>query len=148
MSIEPKELLLKMKDFEFVYDTKIGKAVNKKHEEDKKYVFKILDLLYANYDRVRYVDDLSDSVIGKGKWSVLISQKFAVADKRFPIPQVPFNFRCEGKTNMTMKAKHAYYMLIGFFQECEDEICVSLNFRDSENRKVFKNLVKNNKIKV
>lgn len=142
MNIEPKELLLKMKEYDFVYDTKIGQVLNKKAEEDKFYVFKMLDLLYKNYDRVRYIDDLSDSVIGKGKWALLFSQKFAMADKRLPIPQVPFHIKIQGKNDLSMKAKHAYLMLIGFFQELEDEICVCLNFKDEENRKFYKKLVK------
>ncbi|MFS0812990.1 hypothetical protein [Peribacillus phoenicis] len=66
MSVEPKELLKKMKEYDFIYDTSFGKVVNKGHEEDKEYIFKILDLLHDNFDRVRYADDLSDTVIGKG----------------------------------------------------------------------------------
>ena len=143
MNIEPKELLLKMKEHDFVYDTKVGKMVNKKYEEDKAYVFKILDLLYENFHRVRFVDDLSESVIGKGKWAVLISQKFAVADKRIPIPTVPFHLQYDGKINISIMAKHSYFMLIGFFQELDDEICVSLNFKNDEYRKIYKKLVEN-----
>ena len=143
MNIEPKELLIKMKEHDFVYDTTVGKMVNKNYEEDKAYVFKILDLLYENFYRVRFVDDLSESVIGKGKWAVLISQKFAMADKRIPIPQVPFHLKYDGKNDISIKAKHSYFMLIGFFQELDDEICVSLNFKKEEYRNMYKKLVKN-----
>ncbi|WP_143560965.1 MULTISPECIES: hypothetical protein [Sporosarcina] len=80
-------------------------------------MYKILELLYENFHKVRFVDDLSESVIGKGKWAVLISQKFAMADKRFPIPQVPFHLKYDGKDNIFIKSKHSYFMLIGFFQE-------------------------------
>lgn len=141
MKVEPRDLLIKMKEFEFVYDTKLGKAFNKNFEEDKYYVFKILDLLHQNFGRVRYVDDLSDSVIGKDKWALLISQKFAMQDKRIPIPQVPFHIKYSGKNDLSLNAKHAYLMLIGFFQELTDEICVSLNFKDEEYRSIYKKLV-------
>lgn len=143
MNIEPKELLLKMKEDDFVYDTTVGKMVNKKYEEDKAYVFKILDLLYEKFHRVRFVDDLSERVIGKGKWAVLISQKFAMADKRIPIPQVPFHLKYDGENDIYIKPKHSYFMLIGFFQELDDEICVMLNFKNEEYRKMYKKLVKN-----
>lgn len=142
MNIEPRELLLKMKEYDFVYDTTVGKMVNKNYEEDKAYVFKILDLLYENFHRVRFVNDLSESVIGKGKWAVLISQKFAMADKRIPLPQVPFHLKYDGKNDISIKSKHSYFMLIGFFQESDDEICVSLNFKNEEYRKIYKKLVK------
>lgn len=79
---------------------------------------------------------------GKGKWAVMISQKYAMMDKRVPIPQVPFHFKYDGKNDLSIKAKHAYLMLMGFFQETEDEICVMLNFRDEECRKVYKKLMK------
>ena len=142
MDIEPKELLLKMKEYDFLYDTAVGKMVNKNHEEDKAYVFKILDLLYENSHRVRFVDDLSESIIGKGKWAVLISQKLALADKRIPIPQVPFHLKYDGKNDIFINARRSYFMLIGFFQELDDEICVYLNFKDDEYRKMYKKVVK------
>ncbi|PIC65916.1 hypothetical protein CSV78_15215 [Sporosarcina sp. P16a] len=142
MNIESKELLLKMKEYDFVYDTTVGKMVNTNSQEDKAYVFKILDLLYENFHKVRFVDDLSESVIGKGKWAVLISQKFAMVDKRIPIPQVPFHLKYDGKDDISMKAKHSYFLLIGFFQELDDEIYVSLNFKNEEYRRVYKELVK------
>ncbi|MEJ9230812.1 hypothetical protein LAV79_15245 [Peribacillus butanolivorans] len=92
MSVDSSELLLKMKEHDFIYDSKIGKMVNKNHEEDKDYVFKILDLLYKNFHRVKYVDDLSPSI----KWGILISQKYAVMDKRIPLPQVPLSIQYDG----------------------------------------------------
>ncbi|WP_261133801.1 hypothetical protein [Bacillus sp. Marseille-Q3570] len=138
MTIEPKELLLRMKECEYLFDSKLGQTINKNYEEDKKHVLKILDLLYQNYERVRYVDDLSDSKIGKKKWGLLISEKFAMMDKRVPIPQVPFHLVAEGKNKVLIKPKHAYLMLQGFFHELEDEICVVLNFKDKECRKVFR----------
>lgn len=147
MNIESKELLLKMKEYDFIFDTKIGKMVNKGYEEDKWYVFKILDLLYENFDRIVYVDDLSESIIGKGKWSILISQKFAIADKRLPIPQVPFYMRYSDKTFTFIRPKHAYLMLIGFFQEMNEKIYVSLNFKEDSYRKEFKQLTKDKELK-
>lgn len=143
MNIEPKELLLKMKEHDFVYDTPVGKMANKNYKEDKAYVFKILDLLYENFHRVIFVEDLSASTIGKGKWAVLISQKFAMVDKRIPIPQVPFNFKYDGKIDISIKAKHSYFMLIGFFKELDHEIYVFLNFKNEEYRKLYKKFVKN-----
>lgn len=142
MSVSPRELLLKMKEEEFVYDTKIGKALNRRHSEDKDYVLKTLDLLHQNFDRVRYIDDLSESKIGKGKWAVMISAKFAMLDKRFPIPQVPFHIKVAGKNELSMNAKQAYLTLIGFFQELNDEICVVLNFKNNEYRTFYKELTK------
>ena len=47
MNIEPKELLLKMKEHDFIYDAAVGKMVNKNYQEDKAYVFKILDLKFS-----------------------------------------------------------------------------------------------------
>lgn len=146
MSIEPKELLLKMKESQFVFDTKIGQTLNNNSEDDKKYVVNILDLLYENYSRVRYVDDLSDSKIGKGKWAVLVSEKFAMMDKRIPIPQVPFHIVVDGKNKISMSAKNAYMLLIGFFKETDDEVCVALNFKNREYRKVFKENVSYTKV--
>src|SRR4051812_24616452 len=98
MKLESKELLLKMKECDFVFDSKVGQVLNKNYEEDKKYVLEILDLLYQNLEKVRFVDDLSESVIGKGKWAILISEKFAMMDKRIPIPQVPFHLKFAGKS--------------------------------------------------
>lgn len=138
MSIDPKELLLKMKKCEFVFDTTVGKALNKNHEEDKRYVLKILDLLHENRDRVKYVDDLSSSKLEEPKWAVLISEKLAMLDKRVPIPQVPFHIVVDGKNKLTMRSKNAYLLLVGFFQELEDDIQVCLNFRNAEYRKVFR----------
>lgn len=89
MVTEPKELLLKMKECEFVFDSKIGQSLNWNYDEDKYYVLKILDLLFENYDRIQYIDDLSSSKIGKKSWALLISEKFAMVDKKSPIPQVP-----------------------------------------------------------
>lgn len=142
MTIEPKQFLSRMKEHEFIYDTKLGKVVNKQSEQDKEYVFKTLDLLEANFDRVRYVDDLSDKVIGKNNWAVLISQKYAMMDKRMPIPQVPFHLKFNGKNSFALRNREAYYMLVGFLQESNEEICVSLNFRDEECRKEWKALIK------
>ncbi|MFU2014770.1 hypothetical protein ACM6Q7_06785 [Peribacillus butanolivorans] len=147
MSVDTRDLLLKMKEHDFVYDSKIGKMVNKNHEEDKDYVFKILDLLYKNFHRVKYVDDLSPSVIGKNKWGILISQKYAVMDKRFPLPQVPFSIQYDGLMGSLFRGKPAYLMLIGFLQETEEEIYVSLNFKDEEYRKIYKKLSKDNELK-
>ncbi|MDQ0975901.1 hypothetical protein QFZ31_005779 [Neobacillus niacini] len=126
MSIEPRELLLKMKQYEFVYDTKIGQVMNPKADEDKEYVLKILDLLYKNFDRVRYIDDMGSKYTGKGAWAVMLSQKFALLDKRIPIPQVPFHIKIDGKNDLSIKTKHAYLMLVGFFKESDNEICVCL----------------------
>lgn len=112
--------------------------VNKKYEEDKAYVFKILDLLYENFHRVRFVDDLSESV-----WGVLISQKFAIMDKRIPLPQFPFFLKYDGKQGIFIKPKHSYFMLIGFSQELDDEICVLLNFKNEEYRNMYKKFVNN-----
>jgi hypothetical protein len=92
MTIEPRELLLKMKQYEFVYDTKIGQVMNPKADEDKEYVLKILDLLYENFDRVRYVDDMGSKYTGKNAWAVMLSQKFAVLDKRMPIKNALWNY--------------------------------------------------------
>lgn len=142
MSIEPKELLLKMKEHDFIYDTKLGKVMNKNPEEDKYYIFKILDLLYNNFGRVKFTDDTSSSVIGKGKWAILISQKFAMIDKRVPLPQVPFHIKYDGKDSLTLKAKHAYFMLIGLIQETDEEIYVILNFKDEKYREEYKKLIK------
>ena len=145
MSVKHKELLQKMKEYDFIYDTKIGQVISKKRaEEDKEYIFKMLDLLYENYHRVRYVDDLSSSVIGKGAWAIMFSQKFAMMDKRIPIPQVPWHIKIEGKNDLSIRTKHAYYMLIGFFKDTDEEICVALNFKDKENRKIYKALIKDN----
>ncbi|WP_207118050.1 hypothetical protein [Peribacillus simplex] len=140
MNVEPKELLMKMKEYDFIYDTSIGKVVNKEHEEDKEYVFKILDLLYENFDRVRYADDLSDTVIGKKKWTILISQKFAMMDKRIPVPQVPLHMTYDRSLRGAFRGKQAYLMLVGVLKETEEEIYVSLNFKDEEYRKVFKKI--------
>ncbi|MGN7170840.1 hypothetical protein ACTHSJ_33770 [Paenibacillus cellulositrophicus] len=142
MSVNSKDLLMKMKEEAFVYDTSIGKALNKKHDEDKQYVLKILDLLHLNFDRVKYVEDLSSSNIGRGKWAVMISAKFAMMDKRIPIPQVPFHIKIDGHNELSMNAKSAYFMLIGFFQELDDEIYVFLNFKNNDYRNEFKALVK------
>lgn len=147
MSVYSKDLLMKMKEEDFVYDTGIGKALIKNHDQDKQYVLKIIDLLYLNFDRVRYVDDLSSSKIGKGKWAVMISAKFAMMDKRMPIPQVPFHIKIDGHNELSMNAKHAYLMLIGFFQELDDEICVALNFKNTEYRNEFKVLAKETIVK-
>lgn len=140
MSVDSRALLLKMKEHDFFYDSKIGRVINKNHEEDKDYVFKILDLLYKNFHRVKYVDDLSPSIIGKNKWGILISQKYAVMDKRFPLPQVPLSIQYDGLFGSLFKGKPAYLMLIGLLQESEEEIYVALNFKDEENRKIFKKL--------
>ena len=126
-----------MKRCEFVFDTKVGQTFNRNYDEDKKYVLKILDLLYENYERIRYVDDLSNSKTGKKKWAVLISEKFARMDKRVPIPQVPFNFEVDGKNMFTMKPKHAFLMLVGFFEMLDEEIFVALNFKDKYYREIF-----------
>jgi len=142
MNIEPKELLVRMKQYDFIYDSKLGQVVNKFHEEDKEYIFKMLDLLYENYDRVRYIDDMGES---KGRYALLVSQKFALADKRVPIPQVPFSFQYNGKPYAIWRAKIAYYLLIGIMQETDEEICVSLNFKDEKYRKVFKQLTNKKK---
>lgn len=138
---EAKELLLKMKKVEFIYDTKLGKLLNKNHQQDKDYVLKILDLLYQNYDRVKYVDDLSDSVIGKGNWALLISEKFAMMNKLIPVPQLPFHVKIAGRNDAFINSKYTYYMLIGFFKDTDNEIYVSLNFRNKEHRKAFKALI-------
>ena len=143
MTITPKELLLKMKDYDFVYDTTLGKKLNKNYEEDKVYVFKILDLLYENFHRIRFVNDLGKSAIGKGNWAVLVSQKFAMLNKTIPVPQAPFHFQYDGKIDLSIKVKHAYFMLMGFFKESEREIYVCLNFKDKEYRKFYKELLKN-----
>lgn len=142
MSVNARDLLLKMKEADFVYDTGIGKVVNKNHDQDKQYVLKMLDLLYQNFDRVKYVDDLSSSKIGKDKWAVIISARFAMIDKRIPIPQLPFHIKVDGHNEAFMNARHAYLMLIGFFQELDDEIYVCLNFRNTECRNAFKALTK------
>lgn len=145
--LNPKELLVKMKEFDFVYDTKLGKAVNKNAEVDKEYIFKILDLLYDNYERVKFVDDMSSSTVGKTSWGLLLSQKFAMLDKRLPIPQIPFHMRYDGVIfDMSMKAKHAYLMLIGFFQELDEDIYVALNFKDEKYRKYYKAILKNSPV--
>jgi len=49
----------------------------------------------------------------------------------------------DGKNDISIKTKHSYFMLIGFFQELDDEIYVSLNFKNEEYRKMYKKLVKN-----
>lgn len=144
---EPRELLLKIKEYDFIYDSKLGRAVNKNHEEDKQYVFKLLDLLYENFERVKLVDDLSPSVIGKKRWALLFSQKFAIADKRLPIPQVPFHIRYDGKDDLGLKSKYAYLMMIGFFQETEEDVYVSLNFKDEIYRKQFKEVCLDKELK-
>lgn len=146
MTITAQELLLKMQGKDFIFDTAIGKMVNKKYQEDKDYVIKILSLLYTHFERVVYVDDLSDSITGKGKWAMLISEKYAIADKRLPLPQVPFHMRYE-KTISFIRPKYAYLMLIGFFQELDEEIYVSLNFKDEALRKEFKQLAKDKELK-
>ena len=139
MVTEPKELLLKMKECEYVFDTKIGKSLNRNYDEDKYYVLKILDLLYENYDRIQYIDDLSSSMIGKKSWALLISEKFAMMDKRIPIPQVPFHIIAEGKNRLTMRPKEGYLLLSGFFKALDDEIHVFLNFKNSDLRNIFMN---------
>ncbi|PKR82893.1 hypothetical protein [Heyndrickxia camelliae] len=145
MTIEPREFLMNMKEHDFVYDMKKLSAVfNRNHEEDKEYVFKILDLLYENYDRVKYIDDMSEKYTGKDGWAVLISQKFAMADKRIPIPQAPFHIKINGKNDISMKAKIAYMLLIGFLKETDEPIHVSLNFKDEVYRKTYKQYVKEN----
>ncbi len=141
-----KELLLRMKEREFVFDTKIGQKLNKNFEEDKFYILKILDLLHENFDKVKFVDDLSSSVIGKKKWAVMVSEKFAMMDKRIPIPQVPFHIVVEGRNETSMKAKHAFYMLKGYLEEENEAIYVALNFRHPEYRKLYKELIKGEKI--
>ncbi|AZV43658.1 hypothetical protein BAOM_3049 [Peribacillus asahii] len=146
MTIDPRELLLKMKEYDFIYDTKLGKIMNKKSEEDKYFIFKILDLLYDNFDRVKYTDDLSESVIGKEKWGILISQKFAISDKRMPIPQVPFNLLYSSKLiSMSLSARQGYYTLVGLLLETDEDIYVMLNFRDEKYRKEYKRLTKEKK---
>ncbi|MGE7219629.1 hypothetical protein ACQKJC_24645 [Priestia koreensis] len=75
-----------MKACEFVLDMSLGQVLNENAGENKEYVVKILDLLYEHFDRVRYVNDLSASVTGKNGWSVMVSEKFAMMDKRVPIP--------------------------------------------------------------
>jgi hypothetical protein len=142
MTIEPRDLLLRMKEYDFIYDSKVGKVMNKKHEEDKFYLFKILDLLHENFHRVRYVNDMGSKATGKVAWAVMFSQKFAMKDKRIPLPQVPFHFKYDGKNDLSIKAKHAYLMLVGFFHDTENEICVMLNFKDEECRKEYKKLMK------
>jgi hypothetical protein len=139
MVAEPKELLLKMKECEYVFDTKIGQSLNRNYDEDKYYVLKILDLLFENYDRIQYIDDLSSSKIGKKSWALLISEKFAMMDKRIPIPQVPFHIITEGKNRLTMRPKEGYLLLLGFLKALDDEIHVCLNFKNTELRNIFMN---------
>jgi hypothetical protein len=136
--INDKELLMKMKESELIFDTKIGQMVNKGHQEDKEYVCKILDLLYENFDRVVYVDDRSDTIIGKDKWSMMVSQKYALVEKHIPLPTFPFHLTYDGKLLKFIKPKFAYLMLIGFFKELDEDIYVSLNFKDEELRRKFK----------
>lgn len=138
MIVEAKELLMKMKESELIFDTKIGKMVNKGHQGDKEHVCKILDLLYENFDRVVYVDDRSDTIIGKDKWSLMVSQKYALVENYIPLPTFPFHLTYDGNLLKFIKPKHAYLMLIGFFKELDEDIYVSLNFKDEELRKKFK----------
>lgn len=136
--INDKELLMKMKESEFIFDTKIGKMVNKEYQEDKEYVCKILDLLYENFDRVVYVDDRSDTIIGKGKWSLMVSQKYAMVEKHIPLPTFPFHMSYNGKNFTFIRPKYAFLMLIGFFKELDENIYVSLSFKEDEFRRKFK----------
>jgi hypothetical protein len=105
-----------------------------------------LDLLYHNFERIRYIDDLSSSKIGKDKWAVMISEKFAKMDKRIPIPQVPFHIKIDEKDEIFMNAKHTDLMLIGLFQELDEELYVALNFKNNEFRKMFKHKTQNQEL--
>ncbi len=105
-----------------------------------------MDLLYEHFDRVRYVDDLSASVTGKNGWSVMISEKFAMMDKRVPIPQVPFHIKVDGKNKMTMNPKESYELLERFLQESDDQINVFLNFRQNHLRETYVNYVERKKV--
>jgi hypothetical protein len=132
-----KELLLRMKKCELIYDTKLGEFFNKNCDPDKRAVLDILDLLYENFDKVKFTRDLSPSVIGKKSWGVMVSEKLAMMDKIIPLPQVPFHIIVEGKNFRVHSPCEAYFVLKEFLENEDESIYVFLNFKQKELKRMF-----------
>jgi hypothetical protein len=128
-----RELLREMQECEFVYDTKIGKFFNRQHEIYKTATIEILELLYQNFERVRYVDDLSY----RKECSLMFSEKFAMMDKRIPLPQVPFHLMMGGK-NKFLGPCDAYFIVRDYLKNNEGPVNVFLNFRNKRLQEVYK----------
>lgn len=132
MSEEGKALLLAMKEREFIYDTKIGQFLNRKHEIYKAAVLELLDILYENADRVEFINDLSYE---KG-CALLISEKMAMMDARIPLPQVPFHIKMGGKW-LGCSPCDAYFALKDYLENEDGPVRVFLNFKDKETKEVY-----------